>query len=32
MNLAVERAIDEIIAENVNGLYQKVTKEFPNNL
>lgn len=26
-NLAIEDAIDEIVKENVNGLYRKVTKE-----
>lgn len=26
-NLAIEEAIDEIVKENVNGLYRKVTRE-----
>lgn len=26
-NLAIERAIDEIVEENVNGLYVKVSRE-----
>ena len=26
--LAIEQAIDEIVAENITGLYKKVTKEF----
>jgi hypothetical protein len=27
-NLAVEQAIDEVVQENVLGIYRKVTKEF----
>jgi hypothetical protein len=27
-NLAVEQAIDEVVRENVLGIYRKVTKEF----
>jgi hypothetical protein len=27
-SLAIERAIDEIVEENVLGLYKKVTREF----
>ena len=30
-NLAIESAMDEIVKENVNGLYKKVTKEIKNN-
>jgi hypothetical protein len=30
--LAIERAIDEIVFENVLGVYRKVTKEFPDDL
>lgn len=29
-NLANTRAIDEIVKENVNGMFRKVTKEFPD--
>lgn len=29
LNLAIEQAIDEILKENVTGVYRKVTKEFP---
>jgi hypothetical protein len=29
--LAIEQAIDEIVMENVTGLYRKVTKEFPES-
>lgn len=28
--LAIEEAIDEIVKENVLGIYKKVTKEFPD--
>lgn len=28
--LDMQRAIDEIIAENVTGMFKKVTKEFPD--
>ena len=28
---AIEDAIDEIISENVTGMYRKVTKEFPDS-
>ena len=27
---ATEQAIDEIVSENVTGVYRKVTKEFPD--
>lgn len=29
-NLAIEEAIDEIIRENVTGIYRKVTREVPD--
>ena len=29
--LAIERGIDEIVTENVNGVYKKVTREVINN-
>ena len=29
-NLAIEQAVDEIVNENVLGVYIKVTKEFPD--
>lgn len=28
--LAIEQAIDEVVQENVSGVYKKVTKEFPD--
>lgn len=28
--LAYERAVDEIVAENVNGMWRKVTREVPD--
>ena len=28
--LATDQAIDEIVRENVSGVYRKVTKEFPD--
>jgi hypothetical protein len=31
LELANEQAIDEIIEENVNGMYRKVTKDFSND-
>jgi hypothetical protein len=30
IQLATEQAIDEIVKENVLGIYRKVTKEFPD--
>lgn len=30
-NLANTQAIDEIIKENITGMYRKVTKEFPDD-
>lgn len=30
-NLANTQAIDEIVKENVNGMYRKVTREIPNS-
>lgn len=30
IELALEQAIDEIVLENVNGMYRKVQKEIPN--
>ena len=30
LQLAIEQAIDEILKENVTGVYRKVTKEFPD--
>jgi len=28
--LAIENAIDDVVSENVNGMYRKVTKEIPD--
>lgn len=30
IDLAIEEAIDEIVKENVSGMYKKVTKEVPD--
>lgn len=30
LQLAIESTIDEIVRENINGVFRKVTREFPD--